>query len=270
MLNFFLVASCLVVSILGQSETSEGEFVIAGSNFFQYTFNSLLYIPYAADQCSATDLAGTVYIMPTCIDDTTIEVSMYSDSTCDTLTSQDTYNSTSSQIFVCGGSSSYIGISLGISECSVVFYSGFRSCIQHSTASTDLYSSIDCTSTLATMSIYETSTCSSDVYTEYYFNSTCSHSFDFSSVEIYGQVVSCSVETPVTTTSGESESEEETTETETETTESDGETETLFTTTASTGSGGGSGGDSDAANRISFNNLVGIFVMIGSIIIAKL
>jgi len=261
MLNFFLVASCLVVSILGQSETSEGEFVIAGSNFFQYTFNSLLYIPYAADQCSATDLAGTVYIMPTCIDDRTIEVSMYSDSTCDTLTSQNTYNSTSGQIFVCSGSSSYLGITLGISECSVTFYSGFRSCVQHSTASTDLYSSIECSSDLATMSLYESSTCNGDVITEYYFNNTCGFSFDFSGVEIYGQVSTCSFQSPMTTSTSESESEEETTETETETDDS------TFTTTVGTGGGGG---DSDDANRISFNNVVGIFVMIGSIIIAKL
>jgi len=259
MLKFLLASSCLVVSILAQSEAGDSEsHVIAGSNFFQYTFNSLLNIPYAADQCSATDLTGTSYIIPVCVDDNTIEVSWYSDSSCTSLSSQNTYNTSSGEIFVCSGSSSYSGITIGVSECLVTFYASFRSCVQHSVSSSAIYSSIECSSTEATMSLYNTSTCSNSAMTEYYFSDTCSYSFTFSSYDIFGEIASCTVEATPTTSSGGENSESEVSESESD----DGNQQP-----ATTGSDGGS---SDDANRISFNNIVGIFVMIGSIIIAKL
>jgi hypothetical protein len=218
-----------------------------------------LNIPYAADQCSATDLTATSYIMPVCVDDNTIEVSWYSDSSCTTLTSQNTYNTSSGEIFVCSGATSYSGITLGVSECTVTFYASFRSCVQHSVSSSELYSSIECSSTEATMSLYNTSTCSNTAVSEYYFSSTCGYSFTFGGYDIYGQLESCTVESVPTTTTGESSESESS-----ESSESDDGSGQVTTTV------GNDGGSSDDANRISFNNIVGIFVMIGSIIIAKL
>jgi len=217
----------------------------------------MLNIPYAADQCSATDFTGTSYITPVCVDDNTIEVSWYSDSSCTTLTSQNTYNTSSGEIFVCSGATSYSGITLGVSECSVTFYASFRSCVQHSVSSTELYSSIECSSTEATMSLYNTSTCSNTAVSEYFFSTSCGYSFTFGSYDIYGQLETCTVESVPTTTTGEN--------SESETSESESDTVDDVTTTQ-----GNVGGSSDDANRISFNNIVGIFVMIGSIIIAKL
>lgn len=243
----------------GESSTGESGNSLA-SNYFRYGFGNL-YIGYAINKCSATDLFATSFIYPTCTDDKHVSVSWYSTSDCtDDPSSTLTYNSTSSADFLCSGEDSYVGVSLGSGECTATFYAGIDSCVQYSSLSTSTYASFTCDSSdSASLSIYTSSDCSGTAATSYEYGTSCDFSFTYL-VDIYGQIVECS-RSLSTTSSGESSSESDS--------ESDGEDGSGSGTTTTSSGGGGGGGLSSSGNMISFKNIFGIFAMIFCLI-AKL
>jgi len=236
MLKFSLLFAFFVVTSIAQEGEREGESEsesegtdARAANFFEYTFDDLFHFAYSPDQCSATDFTGSSYIMPICITPNEIEVSFYSDSTCTTATSTTKYNSSSSQIFYCSGADSYAQVRLGIGQCDVAVFVGIGSCVQHLTASTQFYSSFMCSDVVSNLTVFNSSTCSASKVSTYTFVDSCNYGFEFGPNEIYGQAISCEVSTPGISTTD----------------------------------------DGNAGNRIAINGIIGLFVMIGSIVIAS-
>jgi uncharacterized membrane protein YgcG len=280
MLKLLAIASCLLATSLGQetSESSEGSESSTtrgpsvGSNYYRYYFNSLFYMGYAVDQCSSVDFSGTSYIMPTCIDGTHIDVAFYSDSSCSTLSSVMSYNSTSSEVFNCGGSNTYQALTLGIGSCAVSVFFGVGACVQYGPASSS-YSSVSCSdSTMAYFKVFSDSTCTGTPMTTYNFTDSCAFSFFLSSSDIYGQIDTCY--TGISTTSVSGESSESSTESSDESSSESESGGISFSTTTTSGTGGGgnggSGGDDSGSNMISFKNILGIFIMVAACAIGKL
>jgi len=212
-------------------------------------------VPFAIDECSAVNVQGDSFIMPTCVDSTHVDVSTYSDSTCSSITSMKSYNSSSGQDFNCGGTTTYLGVSLGADSCTSMVYVGVGSCVQHSSSS-QYYSSWTCTdSAAAQLMLYDDSTCSGTAANTYSFTDTCAYVFKISS-DIYGQIDSCYTGVVTTTINVVTSSE-------------DVESETTATTTAGSSTDGPSNtddGQGGAGNMIAFKNIVGIFVMVAFLI----
>jgi len=268
MLKFLTAASLCLALAFGQMESESGSgessgesgSQITGSNYFRYGFGTF-YFAFAVNKCSATDILGSSYIYPTCVDDEHIAVSWYATSDCsDDPSSSLMYNKTNTDVvFLCGGEDTYVGVSLGAGDCTATLYAGIDACVQYSSLSTSTYSSFTCSSSdSASLSVYTSSTCSGTAVTSLEFGTSCDFIFTSSSVDVYGQIEECSAATVMTTGSGESTSEDD---------DDDGEdddgTGSDTTTSSPTEETPGSSG-----NMISLN-IFGIFAMI-SLIIANL
>jgi len=242
------------------------------SNYYRYTFQSAYYVPYAIDQCSATTLVGDTYIMPTCKDSTHVTVTTYSDPNCTTSTLSTEYNS-STGVFRCDGSDTYMEIITGIDDCSTTFYAAIDTCIKHG-LTTSTYVTYSCSSTTGNIKFYTSATCNNTASTTYNLNATCEFGFASSGYDIFWNVDSCSASSSsVTTTasSGESSStgsessSSESTSSESTSSESTSSESTSSESTSSESGGESTTGTSSIGNMIALNNIVAIgIIIIGS------
>jgi len=266
------------------SESSGGETSnVVSSNYFRYAFGNL-YIAYAIDKCSATDLFGASFIMPSCIDDSTIAVTMHTNDNCTAPSgSTEIYNLTSSEVFMCSGQNTYAAVSLGAGSCDVMIYAGIDACVQYSTLSTTSYSSFTCESMDETnLNVYTSSQCDGTPIVQYDFLPSCNYTFTYI-VDVYGAAVDCSAAMIQTTQSGSGESSGESDDESSD--ESDDESSSGGGGSMTTTSSGGGGGSSDttttsstnptssetnSGNMIPLQNIFGIFIMIACLLVAKL
>jgi hypothetical protein len=218
MLKFLTISAILLAIAIGQetelgetetsetetseTETSETELsgeteisatVAALSNYFVDTFSSLVVVPYAINQCSYTSIGGGSYIKPTC-SDSKVTVNKYSDSSCTTLTSTATYNSSSDEDFYCDGEDTYMEVSFGLAgDCGSKTFVALDVCLSFSS----YYASFSCGVTTSTgaLALYSTSTCDTTALGTNSFTATCGVGFTFSGYTIYAEVHDCSTVT---------------------------------------------------------------------------
>jgi len=239
----------LFLAVFGKGELSGGESGSTSSgksNYYLDTFQSSYYIPYAIDECSAYNLAGTTYIKPTCVGKHKVSVSNYTDSSCTSLIATVEHTNASS-IFRCDGSDSYMGIQIGLAgTCTAKFYAAINTCSERSAL---YYSTYTCKgSTKGSLSVSTDTSCSTTALT-YNLNSSCEYAFTASSsgvsVDLYWQITDCSASSVVTTSASESSSGET----------SSGESSGEMSPTPGTGS-------SSDANTIASKNIIAISVFI--------